>query len=98
MAHLLALFVCVLITVGLVEGDGFGKCHYRIDPHLIPFPSGPGDNPSTYICQSNCTEILVKNDFLQIIVTPDPSQNFYPIIQDTNFAIAVDVLNVFELF
>lgn len=81
MAHLFALSACVLITIGLVEGAEFGKCRYRIDPHLTPFPSGLDDNPATYLCQSNSKEILVENQYLQIVVIPDPSQSFYPVIQ-----------------
>ncbi|CAF1021126.1 unnamed protein product [Rotaria sp. Silwood1] len=70
-------FICVAD-----DSKEVGKCRYYNDPHLIPFPVSPGASQEQYICRNNCTEILLKNDFVEIIVTPDPAGD-YPIVAYT---------------
>lgn len=75
---ILLLFIGVALNVN--AGDERVFCQYYNDPHLIPFPSSPGGYQGQYICRNNCTEIMLRNDFVEIFVTADPAGD-YPIVQ-----------------
>ncbi|CAF1433348.1 unnamed protein product [Adineta steineri] len=78
--------ILVLSSCFLYETNAFnktGSCHYFSDPHLEPFPAQPGMTANMYICRPNCTEILIRNDFLEIYVTSRSTAGKYFIVEYT---------------
>ena len=78
------LLAFVGVTLGVTAREEVSFCQYYNDPHLIPFQDSPGAFQGQYFCRANCTEIMVKNEFLEIFVTPDP-QGQYPIVEVSYF-------------
>ena len=77
---ILVLFVFLGITLNVNAKEDLVQCKYYNDPHLIPFPLWPGADQYQYLCRNNCTEIMIKNEFVEIIVTADPTGE-YPIVE-----------------
>lgn len=84
MKLVITLVVLICFALNINAKDDRGYCYYFNDPHLIPFPSVPGEQQGVYFCKSNCTEVLLKNKFVEIFVTADP-QGMYPIIEVSYF-------------
>jgi hypothetical protein len=60
----LSLLLFFHLSFEIHTDDETGYCKYYNDPHLIPFPTSPGDIQDQYICRDNCTKILVEvNDY-----------------------------------
>ena len=101
MKLIITLVVLIGLTLNVNAGDGddkFDYCYYFNDPHLIPFITPDNPNPGVYFCKSNCTEILLKNKFVEIIVTADP-QGAYPIVDVSYFNwIIISILSPFFIF
>lgn len=75
-----------------IDAQKTGTCRYYNDPHLIPFPTSPGASQSQYLCRNNVTETLVKNKFVELIVTPDPAGE-YPIVAYTLIFFATGIFS-----
>lgn len=86
----------LLLTDGTSsQSKNTGKCSYFGEPHLLPFPTTPGQTVNQYVCRPKDAEILVKNNFLTIEVTTSTHGN-HPIVEvdhSDNFIIFKDFLH-----
>jgi hypothetical protein len=74
--HRWLILVSILLSCTATHGllySLFGKCSYTGDPHLIPFPTAPGQVSNMYFCQRNRWEILLQNKWMYIAVKVSPS-------------------------
>ena len=86
MNHKLKLVLAILlaVTTGLQSQDKFddkerSRCSYFGEPHLIPFVTAANPIQNQYVCHPSGQETMVSNQYLEILVTTNPSGN-YPII------------------
>ncbi|CAF0939816.1 unnamed protein product [Rotaria sordida] len=62
--------------------DKTGTCRCYGEQHVNPFPASPGSSQNQYLCNDNSTKILIKNQFVQLFVTPN-SQDSYSTVAYT---------------
>lgn len=89
------VLLCLLLTDGASgQSKHTGKCSYFGEPHLLPFPTTPGQTVNQYVCRPGEPEVLVKNKLLTIEVTTSTSGN-HPIVEvdhSDNFIISKDFI------
>ncbi|UJR14783.1 hypothetical protein I4U23_001771 [Adineta vaga] len=77
------LYLSTSYSLKIRSFDEVGECHYWNDPHLKPFPKAAGENGEQFLCRPNCTEVLLRNEFVEIFVTSNQNGREYPIVEYT---------------
>jgi hypothetical protein len=75
--HLWLIFGSILLGLTAAQSVAyyppFGTCSYTGDPHLIPFPTTPGQVTNMYFCSTIGWQILLQNQWIFIAVKVGPS-------------------------
>jgi hypothetical protein len=75
--------------------SAFGTCSYTGDPHLIPFPTSPGQVSNMYFCPITGWQIVLQNQWVLIAVQSSTTPY---VILDVSISYSVLIMNPIDFF